>query len=141
MTVKIREYHVPEEARGRWAWKSPNGVTKTEIDILTNRPDIVTDVTVNIGSDHRLVRRNIKLDVEMERKKSMTKRLPRGDAKRMGSKKIEFQLELRNRCETLRDLLHLYYPRVCSMSNPEKWSHLIVWHGKLMLYPSHQSLT
>jgi endonuclease/exonuclease/phosphatase family metal-dependent hydrolase len=54
----------------RWTWKSPNGVTKTEIDyILTNRPDIITDVTVinqvNIGSDHRLVMSNIKLDVEV----------------------------------------------------------------------------
>ena len=33
-----------------------------------------------------------------------------------------------------------YYPRVCSMSDPEKWLHLIVWLGKLMPYPSHQSL-
>ena len=53
---------------GRWTWKRPNGVTKTEIDyILTNRPDTVTDVTViiqvSIESDHRLVMTNIKLDV------------------------------------------------------------------------------
>ncbi len=56
----------------RWTWKSLNGVTKTEIDyVLTNRPDIVTDVTVinqvNTGSD----RSNIKLDVEVERKQMM----------------------------------------------------------------------
>ena len=54
------------KAGRRWTWKSQNGVTKTEIDcILTNRPDIDTDVTVInhvIGSDHRLV--IIKLDVE-----------------------------------------------------------------------------
>ena len=65
--VQNHEYHVPGR---RWAWKIPNGVTKTEIDyILTNRPDIITDVTVinqvNIGSDHRLVMSNIKLDVEV----------------------------------------------------------------------------
>ena len=40
--------------------------------ILTNKPDIVTDVTasnqVNIGSDHRTVMSNIKLEVEVERK-------------------------------------------------------------------------
>ena len=30
-----------------WTWKSPNGVTKTEIDyVITHRPEIVTDVTV-----------------------------------------------------------------------------------------------
>ena len=51
------EYHVPEESREDMNVKSPNGVTKNEIDyILTTRPDIVTDVIVinqvNIGSDH-----------------------------------------------------------------------------------------
>ena len=73
----------------------PNGLTKTEIDyILTNRPDIVTDVTVinqvNIGSDHRLVMSNIKLDLGVERKQLMTKRPQRVDAAQIGSKKIEF---------------------------------------------------
>ena len=53
--------------------ENTKGVTKSEIDyILINRPDIVTDVTVinqvKIGSDHRLVMSNIKLDVEIERK-------------------------------------------------------------------------
>ena len=94
-----------KKAGRRWAWKSPNGVMKTEIDyILTTRLDIVTDVTVvnqvNIGSDHRLVMSNIKLDVEVERKEMMTKKLPRVDATRIGSKKTEFQLELRHRVET-----------------------------------------
>ena len=60
----------------------PNGVSKTEIDyILTNRPDIVTYVTVvnhvNNGRDHRLIVGNIKLDVEVERKQMMTKLPPR----------------------------------------------------------------
>ena len=62
-----------KKAVRRWTWKSLNGVAKTEIDyILTNRPYIVTNVTVinqvNSGSDHRMVMRNIKLDVEVERK-------------------------------------------------------------------------
>ena len=70
---KIRNIVFQRKAGRRWAWKTPNGVTKPEIDyILTNRPDIVTDVTlinqVNIGSDHRLVMSNNKLDVEVERK-------------------------------------------------------------------------
>ena len=61
-----------KKAGMRWMWRSPNGVTKTEIDyILTRRQDIVTDVTVikqvNIGSDHRLVMSNIKLVVEVDR--------------------------------------------------------------------------
>ena len=53
--------------------ESLNGVTKTGIDnILTNKPDTVTDVTVinqvGIGSDHRMIMSNMKLDVEVERK-------------------------------------------------------------------------
>ena len=74
--------------------KSPNGVMKAETDyILTNRPDIVTEVTVinqvNIGSDHRLVMSNIKLDVEVERQTLMTKGPATADATQIGSKKIE----------------------------------------------------
>ena len=104
--VKIVNTMFQKKAGRRWTWKIPNGATKTKIDyILTNRSDIVTDVTVisqvNIGSDHKLVMSNIKLDVEVERDKLMTKRPPRVDATRIGSKKFEFQLELGNRFETL----------------------------------------
>ena len=82
---KIMNTVFQKKAGRRWMWKRTNGVTEIEIDyILTNRPDIVTDVTVislvNIGSDHRLVMNNIKLDVEVEKKKMMTKRPPRVDA-------------------------------------------------------------
>ena len=43
---KIKNTTFQKKASRRWMWKRPNGVAKTEIDILTNRPDIVTDVTV-----------------------------------------------------------------------------------------------
>ena len=47
--------------------KRSDGITKTEIDyILTNRPDVTVINQVNIGSDHRLVISNIKLDVEVK---------------------------------------------------------------------------
>ena len=75
---------------------------------LTGRRDIVTDVTVinqvNIGSDHRLVMSNIKLDVVMEIKQLMTKRPPRVDTTQIGSKNFEFQLQLRNRFDTLQEI-------------------------------------
>ena len=65
----------------RWTWKSPNGVTKPDIDyVRIHRPDIFTNVVVddpvNIGSDHTLVMNNTTLDVLVKRKESMTKRLP-----------------------------------------------------------------
>ena len=53
---KIMNTMFQKIARRIWKWKSPKGVTKAEIDyILTNRLDVVTDVTVinkvNIGSN------------------------------------------------------------------------------------------
>ena len=90
--VKLRKYKImnmmyQKIAGMRWMWKSSNGVTKTELDTLTNRSDIVTDVAVtnqvNIGSDHKMAMKN-----------KMTKRPPKLDTTQMGSKKIEFQLEL-----------------------------------------------
>ena len=89
--------------------EKPKGVTKTEIDyILTNKPDFVTCVIVinqvNIVCDHIMIMSNFKLDVEVKRKPLMTKRPPRVDAAQIVSTKIEFQLELRNRFETLQEL-------------------------------------
>ena len=84
---KIMNTTFQKKAGRGWRWNSPNGVTETEINyILINRTDVDTDVTVinqvNIGSDHRLVLvlRNIKLDVEVERKNLMTKWTLRVDA-------------------------------------------------------------
>ena len=72
---KITNAMFQKKAGRRWTTrKSPNCVMKTDIEyILTNRPDIITDVTVinqvNIGSDHRLDMSNIKLDIEVETRK------------------------------------------------------------------------
>uniref|UniRef100_W6NY38 RNA-directed DNA polymerase (Reverse transcriptase) domain containing protein n=1 Tax=Haemonchus contortus TaxID=6289 RepID=W6NY38_HAECO len=54
-------------AKRRWTWESPNGRTHTEIDhVLTNRRWSLLDVSVlpsfDTGSDHRLVRPNIRLN-------------------------------------------------------------------------------
>ena len=70
---KIMNTTFQKKAGRRWTWNSPYGVAKAEIDyILTNRQNIVTDVTiinqVNIGSDHRMVISNIKFNVEVEKK-------------------------------------------------------------------------
>ena len=46
-TYTIMNTMLQKTAGRGWTWTSRNGVTKIEIDyILTNRPDIVTDVTV-----------------------------------------------------------------------------------------------
>ena len=61
------------------------------------------------GMFHNLTKRpqngykQLKLDVEVERKELMTKRPPRIDATQIGSKKIKFQLEMKKRFETLQE--------------------------------------
>ena len=65
---KIMNTMFQTKAGIRWMWKVYKGVTKAETDyILTNRPDIVPDLTVinqvNIDSDHRLIMSNVKLEV------------------------------------------------------------------------------
>ena len=106
---KIRNVMFQKKAWRRWTWTNPNGGTKTKIDyILTNSSDIVTDVVVinqvHMGSHHRMVMINTKVEVEVKRENLTTKRPPRVDAAQVDSKKIEFQLELRNRFETLQEL-------------------------------------
>ncbi|KAK2164193.1 hypothetical protein NP493_1428g00036 [Ridgeia piscesae] len=93
----------------RWTWKSPNGVTETKTDyILTNQarhrhrrnshqPSQLWKSPQNGYEQHQIGRR-------LERKTLMTTRPPRVDATQTGSKKIEFQLKLRNRFDTLIEL-------------------------------------
>ncbi|KAK6735494.1 hypothetical protein RB195_018608 [Necator americanus] len=56
----------------RWTWESPNGATRAEIDlILTNRRWCLLDVSVVpsfcSGSDHRLLRAEIRISHTMEK--------------------------------------------------------------------------
>ena len=55
--------------------------TKNEIDyIMTDKPNVITYVRVinriNIGSDHRMLTSNIRLDTKAERKKLLRKKKP-----------------------------------------------------------------
>ena len=94
----------------RWTWRSPDGKTKNEIDyIMTDKPNMITDVRVinhiNIGSDHRMLMSNIRLDTKAERKKLLRKKKPpKVDTREIGIKKNEFQLELKNRFTALQEL-------------------------------------
>lgn len=58
----------------RWTWRSPNSNTKNEIDyVLTNEKLTVKDVSAlnrfDTGSDHRLVRAKIEINLKRERNK------------------------------------------------------------------------
>lgn len=63
----------------KWTWKSPNNVSKNEIDyILVSDKSICMDVSVlnrfDTGSDHRLVRARIWIDTSLGRKRWMEKK-------------------------------------------------------------------
>ena len=88
-----------KKAMRRWTWKS---LTKTKLDyILTNRPDIVTDVTiinqVNTGSDHRM-------DIKQHQIGRRGGKVEQATNIRYQTNRIKDDriLELRNRFERLR---------------------------------------
>lgn len=103
---KIMNTMFQKKEKRRWTWKSPNGTTKNEIDyILTNKPDIITDVTVinrvNIGSDHRMVMSSVRLDTKQERRKLVNKKQTKVDTTQILLRRQEFQIELKNRFKAL----------------------------------------
>lgn len=68
----------PKRPNRRWTWRSPDGRTKNEIDfIITDKRYIVKDVSVlnkvTTGSDHRIVRVKLMIDVGKERHKLIKK--------------------------------------------------------------------
>ena len=107
---KIMNTLFQKKIERRWTWRSPDGKTKNEIDyVMTDKPNMITDVRVinriNIGSDHRMLMSNIRLDTKAERKKLLRKKKPpKVDTREIGIKKNEFQLELKNRFTALQEL-------------------------------------
>ena len=105
---KIMNTLFQKKTERRWTWRSPDGKTKNEIDyIMTDKPNMITDVRnrINIGSDHRMLMSNIRLDTKAERKKLLRKKKPpKVDTREIGIKKNEFQLKLKNRFTALQEL-------------------------------------
>ncbi|CAG4951120.1 unnamed protein product [Parnassius apollo] len=90
----------------KWTWSSPDGTTKNEIDfIMTTRRQLFSDVSViarvKTGSDHRMARGTLNLNVKLERSRLMksTLRSPRALIQNPES----FHLELRIRFQYLED--------------------------------------
>ena len=76
---------------------------------MTDKPNMITDVRIiiriNIGSDHRMLMSNIRLDTKAERTKLLRKKKPpKVDTREILIKKNEFQLELKNRFTALKEL-------------------------------------
>ena len=68
----------PAKRQRKWTWFSNDGVTKKEIDyIVTSDMRQVQNVSVlnsfSTGSDHRMVRAKVRINVRMERKKMTRK--------------------------------------------------------------------
>ena len=107
---KIMNTLFQKKIERRWTWRSPDGKTKNEIDyVVTDKPNMITDVRVinriNIGSDHRMLMSNTRLDTKAERKKLLRKKKPpKVDTREIGIKKNEFQLELKKKFTALQEL-------------------------------------
>lgn len=95
----------------KWTWRSPNGEIKNEIDfIMANDKRIFKDVTVinrfNTGSDHRLVRGEIKIDLKVERNKMIERNMKGACNMDMGilrAKSVEYEMELKHRFQELQE--------------------------------------
>ena len=105
---KIMNTQFQKKAGRRLPWRSPDGNTKHEIGyIVTNKPSMVTDVTVrnrvNIGRDHRMVMGSITLNTRAERRKLLNKNTRTTvDTQMIGTKKNTFQLELKQHVHSTR---------------------------------------
>ncbi|XP_033113686.1 craniofacial development protein 2-like [Anneissia japonica] len=79
--LKIMNTFFQKKPNRKWTWKSPNGDTKNKIDfILASNHEIVKDISVlaqfDTGSDHRLVRATIKINMRLERARLVRKKTP-----------------------------------------------------------------
>lgn len=88
----------------KWTWMSPDGETKNEIDfIMSTKKQIFNDVSVinavKTGSDHRMVRGTLNLNIKLERCRLMKSTLRPAPIQIQNLE--SFQLELHNRFECL----------------------------------------
>ncbi|CAG4984479.1 unnamed protein product [Parnassius apollo] len=87
----------------KWTWSSPDGSTKNKIDFITTRlfSDVSVIARVKTGSDHRMARGTLNLNVKLERSRLIKSTLcpPRA----LIQNPETFQLELRNRFQCLED--------------------------------------
>ena len=86
-----------------WTWESPNGLYKNQIDyILCNQRGTVKNceviTSVDIASDHRMVRATLKINKRLARLKFIhNKRKRRINILKLKEKREEFQLKIKNR--------------------------------------------
>ncbi|KAG7307782.1 hypothetical protein JYU34_006375 [Plutella xylostella] len=92
----------------KWTWISPDGRTKNEIDyIVCSNKSNITDVSVlsrfKTGSDHRLVRATFRYNLSKEREKMFLRKPLKYEAADYKFLQKEFQLELQNRFDGLKE--------------------------------------
>ena len=88
----------------KWTWQSPDGATRNEIDfIMSTKKQMFNDVSVinsvKTGSDHRMVRGTLNINIKLERYRLMKSTLRPAQIQIQNPE--SFQLELQNRFECL----------------------------------------
>ncbi|XP_072028539.1 uncharacterized protein [Amphiura filiformis] len=104
----------------KWTRRTPNGTTKNGIGfILSDKQHIVTDVSVlnkfNTGSDHRLVRTKIHINMKLERAKLMSKKTANMNLDKLHQHLLEFQFALQNKFDALEDTM-----KECNLTEKSK---------------------
>jgi hypothetical protein len=100
-----------KKTQKKWTWKSPDGNTLNEIDyVLSNRREICSDVSVlnqfDTGSDHRLVRACLKLDLQSERRK-LIRKIPKPTSHALKQKEVEYQAQIQNKLRGMDELAEM----------------------------------
>ncbi|XP_069978530.1 uncharacterized protein [Penaeus vannamei] len=104
--LNIMNTFFEKRLEGKWAWKSPSDV-KSKIDfIIKNRRDIFKIDwkyinKVNVGSDHRMFRGEIKVHLRRKRDKLMRK--PQPNLANLKIRATEFSLNIQNGYSLLGD--------------------------------------
>ena len=93
-----------KKSQNKWTWISPDKSTKNEIDfIISNDKEIMEDVNVinrfSMGSDHRLVRGKITLNLNQQRVRKVRKRSNKGRGRGIIGNRDAYREEIRRQLQ------------------------------------------
>lgn len=95
----------------KWTWRSPDNRVKNEIDyVLTSNPQLCSDVSVlnrfDTGSDHRLVRARIHVNIRHQRK-ALVKRKIRPTTGELREREEEFNRQIDKKLHPIEDMRNM----------------------------------
>jgi len=103
--LRIENTFFKKSKNKKWTWKSPNRLIKNQVDYIMSNKNVFLNADaiqrVRVGSDHRMVRCKIRLNIRFERGRMMKSGKPKMNIEALMNKSEEFQLKLQNHFEAL----------------------------------------